>query len=162
MAEFFNKWKQALNRSSKAAFGRLATVFGATEIDSSTWEELEARLIQAHLGMATTREHAAAVQRAAGSHPQQPDGRIEKSSSGERKSPGRCAACCLAGVGCHNRAKCPAASTHVQRSSQGDRCYHRQARLFRARRHGVCYSKRIRYSHPLCRIGRKIGRLGKI
>ena len=63
MAEFFNKWKQALNRSSKAAFGRLATVFGATEIDSSTWEELEALLIQADLGIATTGEIIAALKR---------------------------------------------------------------------------------------------------
>lgn len=63
MAEFFNKWKQALNRSSKAAFGRLATVFGATEIDSSTWEELEALLIQADLGIATTGEIIAALKK---------------------------------------------------------------------------------------------------
>jgi len=56
MAEFFNKWKQALNRTSKAAFGRLATVFGATEIDSSTWDDLEALMIQADIGIATTQE----------------------------------------------------------------------------------------------------------
>lgn len=54
MADFFNKWKQALNRTSKAAFGRLATVFGATEINDSTWEDLEALLIQADIGSATT------------------------------------------------------------------------------------------------------------
>lgn len=54
MADIFNKWKTALNRTSKAAFGRLATVFGATEIDESTWEELEALLIQADLGLETT------------------------------------------------------------------------------------------------------------
>lgn len=63
MAEFFNKWKQALNRSSKAAFGRLATVFGATEIDVSTWEELEALLIQADLGIATTSEVVASLKK---------------------------------------------------------------------------------------------------
>lgn len=63
MAEFFNKWKQALNRSSKAAFGRLATVFGATEIDVSTWEELEALLIQADLGIATTSEIIASLKK---------------------------------------------------------------------------------------------------
>lgn len=56
MAEFFNKWKRALNRTSKAAFGRLATVFGATDIDSSTWDDLEALLIQADIGIATTQE----------------------------------------------------------------------------------------------------------
>lgn len=63
MAEFFNKWKQALNRSSKAAFGRLATVFGATEIDASTWEDLEALLIQADLGIATTSEVVASLKK---------------------------------------------------------------------------------------------------
>ncbi|HWR65061.1 MAG TPA: signal recognition particle-docking protein FtsY [Bellilinea sp.] len=61
MAEFFNKWKQALNRSSKAAFGRLATVFGATEITLSTWDELEALLIQADVGIDTTNEIIASL-----------------------------------------------------------------------------------------------------
>lgn len=56
MAEIFNKWKKALDRTSKAAFGRLATVFGASEIDDTTWEELEALLIQADLGVVTTQE----------------------------------------------------------------------------------------------------------
>lgn len=63
MAEFFNKWKQALNRSSKAAFGRLATVFGATEIDETTWENLEALLLQADVGIATSAEIIAALQK---------------------------------------------------------------------------------------------------
>lgn len=63
MAEIFNKWKQALNRSSKAAFGRLATVFGATEIDETTWEDLEALLIQADLGMPTTLDIIARLQK---------------------------------------------------------------------------------------------------
>jgi fused signal recognition particle receptor len=61
MADLFNKWKQALNRSSKAAFGRLATVFGATEINLSTWDELESLLIQADLGIATTNEIIASL-----------------------------------------------------------------------------------------------------
>jgi len=63
MAEFFNKWKQALNRTSKAAFGRLATVFGATEIDANTWEELETLLIQADLGTGTTDEIVSALKK---------------------------------------------------------------------------------------------------
>jgi len=63
MADLLNKWKQALNRSSKAAFGRLATVFGASEIDNSTWEDLEALLIQADLGVGTTQEIVAALQK---------------------------------------------------------------------------------------------------
>jgi fused signal recognition particle receptor len=54
MAEFFSRWKDGLARSSKAAFGRLAGLLGATEINSATWEDLEALLIQADLGLETT------------------------------------------------------------------------------------------------------------
>jgi fused signal recognition particle receptor len=56
MADLLDKWKQALNRTSKATFGRLVTVFGASEINSSTWDELEALLIEADLGIDTTEE----------------------------------------------------------------------------------------------------------
>jgi len=48
------RWKEGLARSSKAAFGRLASVLGATEINTDTWEELEALLLQADLGIETT------------------------------------------------------------------------------------------------------------
>ncbi len=54
MADLFSRWKQGLSRSSKAAFGRLAGIFGATEITEATWDELEALLIQADLGLETT------------------------------------------------------------------------------------------------------------
>lgn len=54
MADIFNKWKEGLARSSKAAFGRLASVFGATQITPDTWDELEAILIQADMGIDTT------------------------------------------------------------------------------------------------------------
>ena len=54
MADLFARWKQGLSRTSKAAFGRLAGIFGATEISSETWEELEGMLIQADLGLETT------------------------------------------------------------------------------------------------------------
>lgn len=56
MADVFNKWKSALNRTSKVAFGRLATVFGASEIDENSWDALEALLIQADLGIETTQD----------------------------------------------------------------------------------------------------------
>ncbi len=56
MENIFNKWKQGLERTSKAAFGRIATVFGATEIDDDTWDELEAILVQADLGVETTED----------------------------------------------------------------------------------------------------------
>lgn len=54
MTDFFSKWKEGLARTSKAAFGRLASLFGATEITENTWEEMEAILIQADLGIDTT------------------------------------------------------------------------------------------------------------
>jgi len=44
-------WGQALARTRKAAFGRVATLFGATELDHAFWEDLEAALILADMGM---------------------------------------------------------------------------------------------------------------
>ncbi len=64
MAEFFSKWKDGLARSSKAAFGRLAGLFGATEISPDTWDELESLLIQADLGLETTQSVLAALKTA--------------------------------------------------------------------------------------------------
>jgi fused signal recognition particle receptor len=49
-----SKWKQGLARTSKAAFGQIATLLGATEIDEELWDGLEALLIQADLGVETT------------------------------------------------------------------------------------------------------------
>jgi fused signal recognition particle receptor len=54
MVDLFAKWRSGLAKSSKAAFGRIAAVFGATEITPETWDELETLLIQADLGMDTT------------------------------------------------------------------------------------------------------------
>jgi fused signal recognition particle receptor len=56
MTDLFAKWKTGLSRTSKAAFGQIATLFGATEITQDTWEDLEALLIQADLGIETTSE----------------------------------------------------------------------------------------------------------
>ena len=56
MAEFFEKWKSGLAKTSKAAFGQLAQVLGATQITPETWEDLETLLIQADLGIDTTSE----------------------------------------------------------------------------------------------------------
>lgn len=53
MAGFLTRWKDGLARS-KTTLGRLAALLGATEIDAETWEDLEAALIQADLGLATT------------------------------------------------------------------------------------------------------------
>ena len=54
MNSALDKWKQGLAKTSKAKFGQIATIFGATEITSVTWDELEALLIQADLGVETT------------------------------------------------------------------------------------------------------------
>ena len=54
MADIFSKWKQSLDRTRKAGFGRIASFLGATEIKAETWDDLEALLIQADLGVDTT------------------------------------------------------------------------------------------------------------
>ncbi len=54
MADIFSKWKEALSRTSKATFGKLATIIGATEITQDTWDDLEALLIQSDIGIETT------------------------------------------------------------------------------------------------------------
>jgi fused signal recognition particle receptor len=54
MANIFSKWKQGLTKSSRAAFGQIATLLGTTEITPETWDDLEALLIQADLGVETT------------------------------------------------------------------------------------------------------------
>jgi fused signal recognition particle receptor len=54
MADIISRWREGLARSSKAAFGRLAGLFGATEITNDIWDELEALLIQADVGIDTS------------------------------------------------------------------------------------------------------------
>lgn len=56
MADVFAKWKDGLAKTSKTAFGRLATFLGATEITQETWDDLETLLIQADVGIETTTE----------------------------------------------------------------------------------------------------------
>jgi fused signal recognition particle receptor len=54
MNNILSKWKTGLARTSKATFGQLATLFGATEITDETWEQLESLLIHADIGVDTT------------------------------------------------------------------------------------------------------------
>lgn len=54
MTDLFAQWKSGLAKTSKTAFGRLATLLGATEITTDTWDELESLLVQADLGIETT------------------------------------------------------------------------------------------------------------
>ncbi len=55
MAEnLISKWRQGLARTRKTTFGRIASLFGAAQITDETWENLEAMLIQADLGIETS------------------------------------------------------------------------------------------------------------
>ena len=56
MIDVFGKWRSGLAKTSKTAFGQLAHLLGATEITRETWDDLEALLIQADLGIETTSE----------------------------------------------------------------------------------------------------------
>ena len=53
MADFLNRWRAGLSKTSKTTFGRIANLLGATEITEVTWDELEELLIQADLGVET-------------------------------------------------------------------------------------------------------------
>ncbi len=63
MTELFMKWRNGLAKTSKTAFGRLASILGATEITQDTWDELEALLVQADLGIEVTGEILDSLQR---------------------------------------------------------------------------------------------------
>ncbi len=49
-----DKWKEGLAKSSKAAFGQIANLLGAVEFEDEIWDDLEALLVQADLGLETT------------------------------------------------------------------------------------------------------------
>jgi len=48
------KWQKGLEKTRKVTFGRIANFLGTSELDESTWEDLEAMLLQADLGLETT------------------------------------------------------------------------------------------------------------
>jgi len=52
--ERLEKWKSGLARTRNSTFGRIANVLGMTDLDDDTWDDLEAMLIQADLGVDTT------------------------------------------------------------------------------------------------------------
>ncbi len=41
MEKNLEKWQNGLSKTRKSAFGKIATFFGASEIDNDTWEKLE-------------------------------------------------------------------------------------------------------------------------
>ncbi len=63
MTEILSRWRAGLSKTGKAAFGRVASLLGAAEITAATWDELEALLIQADLGIETTASVIASLQR---------------------------------------------------------------------------------------------------
>ena len=54
MDNLFNKWRDSLQKTRETTFGKIATLFGATEIDDQTFDDLEELLIQADVGVQTT------------------------------------------------------------------------------------------------------------
>jgi len=54
MMNIISRWKDGLSKTSKAAFGQIASILGASEINNETWDGLEGLLIQADLGIETT------------------------------------------------------------------------------------------------------------
>jgi len=68
MNNALDKWKQGLAKTSKSKFGQIATIFGATEITSVSWDELGALLIQADFGLETTDIFLNAVEKRVNTH----------------------------------------------------------------------------------------------
>jgi fused signal recognition particle receptor len=54
MSNKINKWRNGLAKTSKATFGQIASLLGASEITDETYEDLEALLIKADLGIETS------------------------------------------------------------------------------------------------------------
>ena len=63
MNNTFSKWRDGLSKTSKSAFGRVASILGTSEITDETWEDLEALLIQADLGIETATDIIETLQR---------------------------------------------------------------------------------------------------
>ncbi len=62
MIDLLSRWREGLSKTGRVAFGRLASLLGATEITRETWDDLEALLIQADLGIETTQDVIASLQ----------------------------------------------------------------------------------------------------
>jgi len=54
MDNLFKKWRDSLQKTRETTFGKIANLFGATEIDDQTFDDLEELLIQADVGVKTT------------------------------------------------------------------------------------------------------------
>ena len=56
MRDRLTAFRETLARTRKSAFGRVATLLGATELTPEVWEDLDAALIQADVGVSTTQD----------------------------------------------------------------------------------------------------------
>jgi fused signal recognition particle receptor len=54
MSNLINRWKKGLSKTSKATFGQISSLLGTSEITDETYEDLEALLIKADLGIETS------------------------------------------------------------------------------------------------------------
>lgn len=49
-------FRSGMSKTRQSFFGRLTSIFGASDIDDDTWDDIESVLIQADLGVATTKK----------------------------------------------------------------------------------------------------------
>ncbi len=54
MSNLINRWRSGLAKTSKATFGQISALLGTSEVTDETYEELEALLIKADLGIETS------------------------------------------------------------------------------------------------------------
>lgn len=59
----FKNIRQSLTRTRQSVFGQIVNVLGMGEIDEETWEDLEALLIQADMGVPTSMDLISAMQK---------------------------------------------------------------------------------------------------
>ena len=63
MPNHLSRLAVSLGRTRRSLVGRLANVLGAGEISETTWDELEATLLQADLGVASSMQVVANLRR---------------------------------------------------------------------------------------------------
>ena len=61
-----NKWISGLAKTKNQTFGKIATLFGTSEITADTWDDLESLLIQADVGSQVTQEIIFSLRKKAG------------------------------------------------------------------------------------------------
>jgi fused signal recognition particle receptor len=54
MSNLINRWRSGLAKTSKATFGQISVLLGTSEVTDETYEDLEALLIKADLGIETS------------------------------------------------------------------------------------------------------------